>query len=93
MFLISKYFSNFLDLEHQVPTLLTLRQAKHECMLERIISTDVLLDVMKIKKMDINCLELNKSQLLRGFIKDIHCDPFGFLMLSQIQVRKIKNTT
>ena len=32
------------------------------------------------------CMELNKQNMISGFVQEINADPFGFLMMSQIQV-------
>jgi hypothetical protein len=46
----------------------------------------VLHDVKILKKMDNDFIDPDKSGYIQGFIQDIHTEPFGFLMLSQIQV-------
>lgn len=71
-----------------VPSQEVLRVMKKEAAHEQRISNDPLRDIMNLKKAFFMCsFEIKKTQEIEGFIQEINADPFGFLLLCQLQVR------
>ena len=64
-----------------------LRQIKYEYKHKDKISCDIFRDTEATKNLcDFLCVKLNEFDYLNGFVQEHSYNPFGFLLMSQIQV-------
>jgi len=60
---------------------------KHEYIHRERISTEIDRDAKTAKKMfETLCIQINASSKIVGFIRELHSDPFGYILLSELQV-------
>lgn len=75
------------DLNQFVPTSNMLRKVKFDALHIMRISSDVLKDTMSLKNsFNLNCFDDKNDNFISGYIQDINADPYGFLLMSRIQV-------
>ena len=68
-----------------------LRQIKHECLHQNKITSDIFRDTEASKNLcDLLCVQLNINDYLQGFVQEHSYNPFGFILMSQIQVKSVK---
>ena len=60
---------------------------KHEYIHRERISTEIDRDAKTAKKMfETLCIQINASSKIVGFIRELHSDSFGYILLSELQV-------
>ncbi len=84
---IIKYF-NFCILDNKKPTKKNiLKHIRYEFRARNRVSRDLIVDAQAAKVLcEHLCLYPHKDGELRGFIQEIRIDPFGMLLISDIQV-------
>ena len=65
-----------------------MRQIKYEIKNENRFSTDFFVDTIAAQELS-NKLALGSSKNISGFIQQSSMNPFGFILLSEIQVVEI----
>ena len=77
--------TNLFNSNRKVTNRHTLKMIKSEFSNQNKISSDVFTDALAAKAVsDGMCLESNSN--IKGYISEIGLDPFGFLLISDIQV-------
>ncbi len=60
---------------------------KHEYVHRNRLSIDIDKDAKMAKQFfDHLCLSINQSSKIKGYIRELHSDPFGYILLSELQV-------
>ncbi len=60
---------------------------KHEYVHQYRLSTDIDKDAKLAKMMFDNlCISLNPSNGIKGYLRELHSDPFGHILISELQV-------
>ncbi len=60
---------------------------KHEYVHRDRISTEIDKDAKTAMKMfETLCIQINTTSKILGFIRELHSDPFGYILLSDLQV-------
>lgn len=68
----------------------TLRKAKSECIDNEILGYNLLADISATKTATDSLINFYlQTGYLKGFIQEIHLNPFGILLVSDIQVNKL----
>ena len=64
-----------------------MRQIKYEAVHEDRLSRCPFIDSRLMKRIfEENCLIVSKSNPIQGFIHELGCDPFGYVLMSDLQV-------
>jgi hypothetical protein len=64
-----------------------LNVMKHEYVHRDRISTEIDKDAKTAKKMfETLCIQIYTPSKILGFIRELHSDPFGYILLSELQV-------
>ena len=71
----------------EVPSYSVLRQANHESVHAKQQSLNLITDITASKRLSVSHGWTLPRSKIEGFVQDIVLDPFGFLLLSSIQVR------
>lgn len=75
------------DMNQFVPTSNMLRKVKFDAKNSMRISNDLLKDTISLKNsFNLNCFDDQNDNFITGYIQDINADPYGFLLMSRIQV-------
>ena len=62
-----------------------MKQIKYEIKHEKRLSNDMIIDIISAKRL-LDKAYLHYSAKIPGFIQNISIDPFGYILLSDIQV-------
>lgn len=65
----------------------TLSVMKHEYIHQNKASNDFIKDLEITKKIYDNVCQSSSS--IKGYVQEIHCEPFGYILFSDLQVKSL----